>query len=1202
MFARTVASRLLPAHSFYRFLAVGLFVFTSASVSAVRIAGTSFENEISRRGPYINPAADGRPAGTQSVDLTNQADDPATPKRDETVIVNSTVEDELGYEARWVDSRDAAGLADGADIGVYGDTGLVPPYPHGRNAYRLSDTQGKLILSFDTVDVAAYRDVSVALDLCVIDHNHESGDTIAVTVTADGADREVLRLHGTDGKAESGADDNPELEARKGVWTTVRSDLPAGTREVSLSVSCDTNARAEGVYIDNVRIEGEPAGAARQGGTVPSAEEKAVVNSSEVPGPRTTREIINPLDIGDVDLMVHAHHTSHLPSSISRNAVRWRRADETLVPTTGDDFADIVAMTRMMAANGVDGIMIRAHMTAMEAFLKAAEASGTDVGIAALYNLGALGTAGRDANGWEYLHDKAREMLDVYGDHPNLYRQDGKVVIYVYRAGSGLISAEGYGKVRKSLSEAGYNVLMLGAFHAHKVARRADPVGYLKPFAEHMGFFTWASELEPKRQNQKTFLAASAEAGQQAFHATVSPGKWRPELGHWIPQHGTKAFRRHLRLALSGRPQVINFESWDDLSELEHLEPTMENPGVLLDLAAFMTGTQTGASWPPRLYLSYPREILVGQVLEIEVLGLPSPHDVELSLTLEDASGTVLLRYPAETIRRAQSEALTFHFPTAGCSQRNAIFPVLTARGNGEERRYEGAGYIRLRGSRRHNHYQRHVALHRLAPVDNVTLNVVGGASGAEVIGGDRRQVELSVKSPATLQRVELIKNNLLPVYGYDARGQVDADKKRLAVTWRCGAPGIKAESYNYSGSLTVSQGRILRANIVRSAWDEPSELPVSGRTTRWENTNRENRVELLLEAADDVTATLAFPGYGKEFAFSWNDLTTGPFLEFRLSNRSLVKVESLEGPIGLPAAIGETTVRDEFTLSRQPGEPPVTSYYVRILDEQGRLYRSRPVWVRHAAGSSVEFVRIWDADNRRMARVPMWTDDIAASVWPLDEGKGRRGFDRGNSYALPHSGMGGWRLAAELGGTVLRTGGYAGDGEPSWVKTDAGTALRFDGDDRLYLPPRAIPLGEMTFEMVVRPEAQQEQAMLLSADWHYWVWLTSKGHVGVRRFTGKGGESRELMSDRILETGQWAHLAVVNTLRELRLYLNGEPIAATALPLPPRDQEPHPARIGARQRRLAKFKDGFRGDIESIALTGRALKPAVFQLLERLP
>jgi len=212
-----------------KFLLV-LFVFT-LQLAIGQIAYTSFEEPTNVGGTYTD-------TGDAGVDhaLINNSGEPD---------VNFTSSGgEIGFTSYYYNTRDDVGLTDGDFVGVTNYTGTVSTYPDGSNGFELSDTDGKMTVTFEVVSLVGHTNPNVSLQYFVQSTGYESDDLIRIWLVVDGG-TEVDLLNTT------GSDIN-DLGI-EGSWLTLSSSL-AGYTTATLKVEIDCNSGSEALYIDDVQF------------------------------------------------------------------------------------------------------------------------------------------------------------------------------------------------------------------------------------------------------------------------------------------------------------------------------------------------------------------------------------------------------------------------------------------------------------------------------------------------------------------------------------------------------------------------------------------------------------------------------------------------------------------------------------------------------------------------------------------------------------------------------------------------------------------------------------------------------------------------------------------------------------------------------------------------------------------------------------
>ncbi len=202
---------------------------TTCQVNGNRLAYTSFE-EPSTGGRYEDPNT----ATHALANFSGLAD-----------VVYTSTGSELGFSALFT-STGGSGLSDGDFVGVQNFTGDVGSYTEGTQGYEMSDTDGIMTVSLDSVDLSAQSHASVCIDLFVSETGWESSDNLRIWVSNGGTEFDLLNTVGQDIDAITLAG-----AALEGAWHTLSLDL-SGFASATLHMQLESNSAAEEVYFDNI--------------------------------------------------------------------------------------------------------------------------------------------------------------------------------------------------------------------------------------------------------------------------------------------------------------------------------------------------------------------------------------------------------------------------------------------------------------------------------------------------------------------------------------------------------------------------------------------------------------------------------------------------------------------------------------------------------------------------------------------------------------------------------------------------------------------------------------------------------------------------------------------------------------------------------------------------------------------------------------
>ncbi len=155
---------------------------------------------------------------------------------------------ELGFNSYYTNTLNDTGLTDGDYVGV---TDYTPdtnnPYPHGIQGFQLSDTDGLMTVTLDTVFISEASSPNVSLYYFVKETGWESADRIRIWVKTESGEIDLLNTEGAD-------IDDLNIE---GEWKLLKADL-AGHTYAILKFELQSNSAKEVLFIDYIQfIDGD---------------------------------------------------------------------------------------------------------------------------------------------------------------------------------------------------------------------------------------------------------------------------------------------------------------------------------------------------------------------------------------------------------------------------------------------------------------------------------------------------------------------------------------------------------------------------------------------------------------------------------------------------------------------------------------------------------------------------------------------------------------------------------------------------------------------------------------------------------------------------------------------------------------------------------------------------------------------------------
>jgi hypothetical protein len=178
-----------------------------------------------------------------------------------TPVNYTSVGGELGFTAHYINSQGGLGLTDAGGLnGVNSfSSDQILAAPHGTKRYLLSDTDGRVVVTLDSVDLSTAVNPQVSLDVFF---RSSSGSNYETTPVLDWG-RVWVEL--SNAPAVTLLDTRPNDidlmtiggQPITGRWTSLSAALPAGGT-ATLKFELETNSAAESMGIDNIVFTAVP--------------------------------------------------------------------------------------------------------------------------------------------------------------------------------------------------------------------------------------------------------------------------------------------------------------------------------------------------------------------------------------------------------------------------------------------------------------------------------------------------------------------------------------------------------------------------------------------------------------------------------------------------------------------------------------------------------------------------------------------------------------------------------------------------------------------------------------------------------------------------------------------------------------------------------------------------------------------------------
>ena len=676
-------------------------------------------------------------------------------------------------------------------------------------------------------------------------------------------------------------------------------------------------------------------------------------------------------------------------------------------------------------------------------------------------------------------------LAPILKQHPNVFRVDGHPVFVLYNPNR-LKPKDWETLIPEVEAKHGRMLWLVNASHA-----KPDWLRAILPVVDGISMYAnWSEEgqralyegIAPVMHNEfpeKIFEGAVHTTYCVHFHY----GGIAPRL--------TEKYRNSWDITLAAKPDALTITNWFDTYENSRIMPSYELDDSMLRIAkhrlAQWRGQTPNATATPDLYVSNYVSVLLGQPIEVEVLGFPlkrTDRDVRVSVELCTEAGEVVHQFAERTMRLDRMAVERFTIGSETFARHRTLRPRLV-----------------------HAWADRAQAHTQLLPPTHLVTSL----------------------RPHMLFWCRSLKRPLLTAGGADwtlngvSSGETAAWPKDGIAVLSCGTYS------NRSSATQVDRGggwvRILR----------------NGR-----------EIESFSKWDLKMTKAVRLPPPGG--ALDWINL--------------------------------------------------------ELANANGGRYLSPCIWVGDGSRPGVVSLPILREDGT-VADVSVDAARVPFFFYPCDRDTGgllidRSGYEH-HGY-LGGKGYGGGHLA-RTGYRHDHTGPVRPGGDksrPAWGRDEAGRGLlHFDGASYAMIQGGTAFPYAATYECALRPTSLgREQGILGAANGQVSLVLLEDGRVRASRagaVEGMGGskpprrETVSVTSSARVAAGKWSHVAVAYDLRELKLYVDGEPQGSRPV-LPMRSHEWINAMvIGGLCKFPYKPVPRFVGDMRSVRFYGRDLEPGEF-------
>jgi len=299
---------------------------------------------------------------------------------------------------------------------------------------------------------------------------------------------------------------------------------------------------------------------------------------------------------------------------------------------------------------------------------------------------------------------KIQQWFERFAHEPCVVRTGGRPVLFTFSANS--LTPAQWQTLQQRLKAAGHEGYWIGELSHYLAVGEKPDFAAARPWLD---LFPAANSFNVHNPQRARDVIAGYRDLFPTGHAWVAPvaiGYWRPEIAVYTSRRGTALYRETWQAVIDADVRWVQQSTWNDFSECHQIMPS-ENAGVtFVDLNRHLA-----AQWKqhpadeqrPRLYLSQPQEVQVGDEAQLELLALaPAARPITLRLTILGADGRRVHAFPDAPGSDTGLSVASFRLPVGEIPPQRVLIPdglLLDARGatlahvRGPELLVTAAGY-----------------------------------------------------------------------------------------------------------------------------------------------------------------------------------------------------------------------------------------------------------------------------------------------------------------------------------------------------------------------------------------------------------------------------------------------------------------------------------------------------------------------------
>ena len=667
-------------------------------------------------------------------------------------------------------------------------------------------------------------------------------------------------------------------------------------------------------------------------------------------------------------------------------------------------------------------------------------------------------------------------------------------------------------------------------------------------------------------------------------HAVFSAPEFKEKcLGCWsTPGHensyrwnygldstGTRMLRDMLASVVKLNPDFMIGCEWDEENENTCFRPMVSHGFTHQRLMRYFHDLSNSKPFDavpgddlsiPNLVVSYRKELMAGEPLEVEVLNIPDGSfdsgDITVSFAWKNLAGKTVKSFAPRKLKGGKLAAAWFNEDVSALIDNHVLVPELSVWAKGRKTVFsDGLWPVGLRPSRCIEYkWAKH-------PLREIPKGVTGSITAGKPDASGMREISGSVKSARKLRAISVI-DETDTVYMHDGMGgRRDIDSVRVRIAYQgyhftgkkpmlkgrislSGAPNAKLESIRSRGGVDISGMDFVFTGAAANNWS--NYLMVTVPRAEAANAVFDVDIEGIFKGKVSVADLERDEVVGLQGAKGANLVFTRYLSQARTPN---------------PVMANDV----EFKFPLKPGLPN-SILRIETVDEDYRVWRSKPFVCGEPSGKRVKFnvyerdadkVTQTEADASRFPKAEYVFAPTRGSVVYCEGGRNLWGILGGHVPLVTGFGQG---ESSYGNSTILalneKTPGWEKNSPDFVQEPDGSWALKFTGCSYVSLPQQIWPVqASFVLDMEVNPEdVKRRQTLVFTGGTSASLYIADgcvNAHFFLRnRFVRESGRAATInVKGPQIAAGRWQKIRLVCDQKTAFVEVDGvrgEPVPVT--------------------------------------------------------